>query len=93
MAKKESVTFNPSTHGKRLEGLLKEASNAKFQIESLNTIIKDQRDAAKDIGIPAKHFNQLLKIYHKDQRDDFEDTNMEILDVYDSVFKSSDGDD
>lgn len=85
---KSKVEFNPALHKEKLYNVVKEASNAKLQIESFNTVIKDQREFARDeLGVSPQLFNQLLRIYHNDQRDKFEETSQDVLDVYDSVFK------
>ena len=89
MAKKEVVEFNPATMAAALKDCIREASNHKVHIESHNDAVKEIKDRAKtELGVDGKVFNKLLKIYHKNERDQFENENSEVVDLYDSTFKS-----
>lgn len=86
--KKEKVEFNPSVHGERLEQLITEASNLKTMQESYAEKIKEQRSIAiTECGVEPKLFNQLLRIYHKQEREQFEDSADEVTSAYDQIFK------
>lgn len=89
MAKKEKVKveFDESIHGDKLKSLIKDVSDNMIIIDGYKEKIKESRDAAKEeLGVEAKMFNQLVKIYYKDAREVFEEQNDEILECYDSIF-------
>jgi len=89
MAKKEQVQFDASIHAEELQRLIKEASNEKTLIESHNEKIKELRTEAKDnCGVDPKMFNDLLKIYHKQERERFEDDKDQVVEAYDTIFPS-----
>lgn len=76
---------------KKLEASIKDVSNLMFQQETIRTQIAESRKYIKDeFGINPKTFNMLTRMYHKDQRDKLEEESMEVIDLYDSLFKSDD---
>ncbi|AAQ81535.1 dsbA [Aeromonas phage 31] len=88
--KKEKVEFNPSVHGDRLQQLIVEASNLKIQQEKYGEMVKEQKDIAKrECGVEGKLFNQLLRIYHRQEREQFEDAADEVTSAYDQIFKGN----
>lgn len=87
MAKKETVAFDASIHAEELNRLIKAASNEKTLIESHNEKIKELRTEAKEsCGVDTKMFNDLLRIYHKQERERFEDDKDQVVDAYDIIF-------
>lgn len=90
MKKAEKVEFNPATMAVDLKNCIREASNHKVHIEAHNDAIKEIKDRAKkELGVDGKMFGKLLKVYHKNERDQFENENSEVIDLYDSTFKSN----
>ncbi|UYD57580.1 double-stranded DNA-binding protein [Aeromonas phage B614] len=88
--KKQKVEFNPSVHGERLQELIVEASNLKIQQEKYAEMVKEQKAIAKtECGVEGKLFNQLLRIYHKQEREQFEDAADEVTSAYDQIFKGN----
>lgn len=86
--KKVKVEFNPSVHGERLQEIITEASNLKTMQESYAEKIKEQRNiAVTECGVDGKLFNQLFRIYHKQEREQFEDSADEVTSAYDQIFK------
>ncbi|AJD82055.1 double-stranded DNA binding protein [Yersinia phage vB_YenM_TG1] len=85
-AKKEKVEFDETIHGDELQKLIKDSSDQKIKSEGFLQIVKDNVAKAKELGIEAKKFNQLLNIYHKGIRERFEDEKTEVVDLYDSIF-------
>lgn len=89
MAKKEKVIFNEAVHGERLEYCIKQCSDHKAIIEGANEAIKELKRVAKDeLGVQPKDFSDLLKLYHKSNRDEFENKSEELLGIYDAIFTS-----
>ena len=91
MAKEQKVAveFNPATMGKDLKDCIREASDHMVHIESHKEGIKAIKDRVKDeLGVDGKLFGKLLKIYHKQERDTFENESSEVVETYDSVFKN-----
>ncbi|QQG32255.1 double-stranded DNA binding protein [Citrobacter phage CkP1] len=88
MAKeKVKVEFDEAVHGEELRKKIKEASDHKLKISGYQVLIADLRTAAKeDLGVESKTFNQLLALYHKDTRDQFEEEKDKVVELYDSVF-------
>lgn len=85
--KKQAVEFNASIHGEMLNHLIRQASDHKAIAESATEAIGELKRQAKDeLGVDSKMFGNLFKMYHKDQREEFEDQNEEVIAVYDSVF-------
>lgn len=86
--KKEKKVFNVDTDSAELAGMIKEASNVKTMIEAENDKLKDIKDRAKsELGVEASMFNAILRIYHKQERDQFETQSEEVVDTYDRIFK------
>lgn len=86
--KKEKVEFNPAVHGERLQEIITEASNLRTIQESYAEKVKEQRNIAiTECGVDGKLFNQLFRIYHKQEREQFEDAADEVTSVYDQTFK------
>lgn len=84
---KETVEFDPTVHGDQLQKYIKQCSDHKLIIESANEAIREVRKMAQEeLGVKGKEFNFLLRIYHNDQREKFEDENSELLEKYDAVF-------
>ena len=84
---KEKVEFNSQVHGDQLEHLVKQCSDHRAIIEAANDAIRDLRKTAEqDLGYPGKKFNKMLNMFHKDQRDSFEDESNEVVEDYDAVF-------
>ena len=87
MSNKEKIEFDSATHGDDLKKLIEEASDNLLTIESYQTLIKDIRDRAKDeLGVDSKLFNKILKLRHKEIREQFENENDEVLSLYDELF-------
>lgn len=84
---KTKVEFNAAVHGADLEKFIKEASNHKVIIEGANDAIREIRKRADDeLGVSGKDFNQMLRIYHKDEREKTEEETSELLEMYDAIF-------
>lgn len=87
---KSKVEFNPAEHGKDLKIAIRQASDAKIQIEASNDTIREiRKNAQENLGIDATTFNKMLTIYHKDAREKFENDSAETLEVYDAVFTNN----
>lgn len=85
--KKVAVEFDEAIHGEDLRKKIKEASDHLLKISGYRTLIADLKNAAKDdLGVDTKTFNRLLALYHKDTRDQFEEENDKVVELYDSVF-------
>ena len=86
--KKEKKVFNADTDSAELATMIKEASNVKTMMEAEADKLKDIKDRAKaELGVESSMFNALLKIYHKQERDQFETQSEEVVDTYDRIFK------
>lgn len=86
--KKEKKIFNADTDSAELATMIKEASNVKTMMEAEGDKLKDIKDRAKaELGVESSMFNSLLKIYHKQERDQFESQSEEVVDTYDRIFK------
>lgn len=86
--KKQKVEFNPSIHAERLQELIKEASNHKTLMESYAEKIAELKSLAKaECGVETKLFNQLFRLHHKQEREQFEDAADEVTSAYDQIFK------
>lgn len=85
--KKEKKEFNSDVDGADLQKMIKEASDIKTIMDAEGDKIKDIRVRAKDeLGVEPKMFNALLKIHHKQEREQFESTSEEIVETYDRIF-------
>lgn len=88
MAKKEKVEFDVTLHSEALEEMIKDASNQKTMMESYAEKIKEIKKRAKDeCGVDTGMFNDLFRIYHKQERDRFEDSKDQVVSAYDQIFK------
>ena len=84
---KEKVEFNPSVHAEQLHHIIKQCSDHRAIIESANEAIRELRKAAQDeLGYPGGKFNKMLNMFHKDQREEFENASEEVFEDYDAVF-------
>ena len=84
---KSTVEYNPSVHGDQLKHCIKQCSDHKAIIEGANEAIREIRKTAQEeLGVDGKTFNQVLKMYHKDEREKFENENDEVLEAYDAIF-------
>lgn len=85
--KKEKRVFNIDTDAADLKDMIKEASNVKTMMEAEADKLKDIKDRAKsELGVDASMFNAVLKIYHKQERDQFESQSEEVVETYDQLF-------
>lgn len=85
---KEKVEFNPQLHGDQLEHCIKTCSDHMAIIEGAREAINELKKHSRDeLGVDGKDFNRMLTIYHKDQREKFENENSDLLGMYDAVFK------
>ncbi|AZU98725.1 dsDNA binding protein [Acinetobacter phage vB_AbaM_PhT2] len=85
---KEKVEFNPALHGEQLEHCIKQCSDHKAIIEGANEAIREiRKTACEELGVSGKDFNQMLRIFHKDEREKLETENEELLEKYDAVFR------
>ncbi|ADG60139.1 transcriptional regulator [Acinetobacter phage Acj9] len=88
MAKHPKVEYNAAIHGKQLEHMIKQCSDHRAIIEGANEAIREIRKTAQDeLGYPGAKFNKMLNLFHKDQREDFENASEELQEDYDAVFK------
>ncbi len=84
---KSNVEFNVQLHGDQLEHSVKECSDHLAIITGAQEAIREIRKAAhEELGVDGKEFNKILQIYHKDQREKFENESEEILEKYDAIF-------
>lgn len=84
---KQKVEYNARVHGDALKSLIRQASDHKAIMESGATAISELKKQAKnDLGVDPKKFNALFKIYHKDEREKFEDDSEELIGEYDALF-------
>lgn len=87
MAKKSKVEFNVQVHGEQLHDFIKQASDHKAIAEGATDAIKEIRTRAREeLGVEPKDFNDMFKLYHKDQREEFENKSEEIIEMYDAIF-------
>ncbi|AHJ86832.1 double-stranded DNA binding protein [Salmonella phage STP4-a] len=85
--KKVAVEFDEAIHGEDLRKKIKEASDHLLKISGYRVLITDLKAAAKDdLGVDSKAFNQLLAMYHKDTREQFEEEKDKVVEIYDSIF-------
>lgn len=88
MSKKEKVEFDVSLHAEALQEMIKDASNQKTIMEGYAEKIKEIKKRAKEeCGVDTKMFNDLFRIYHKQERERFEDDKDQVVDAYDQIFQ------
>lgn len=79
--------FDPQRDGQKLAGMIEEALVAKSNVELYNGAIKDIRNRAKEeLGLKPAQFTKLLNIHFKRNRDEVENENEELMDLYDKAF-------
>lgn len=84
---KEKVEFNAAIHGEQLAHCIKQCSDHRAIIEGANEAIRELRKAAhENLGVDGKTFGKMLNMYHKDQREKFENESEEVLEKYDAIF-------
>lgn len=84
----ELLQENPDI-AKAVKDLIKEASNVKTQVEIHQGTLKDIKSKAKtDYGIDGKTFNKLFTLYHNQARNEFEEQNNELVQLYDVIDKA-----
>lgn len=81
----EFLQENPEVAKKVLD-LIKETSNVTTMIEAKREDLKNIKTKAKtEYGIDGKTFNKLFKLYHNQARDQYEEEQNELLDMYDAI--------
>lgn len=84
----EFLKENPDV-AKAVKALIKDASNIKTQIELQQGSLKDIKSKAKtDYGLDGKTFNKLFTLYHQQAREEFENQNNELVELYDTIDKA-----
>lgn len=84
---KNKVEFDVKIHGEQLHDFIKQSSDHKAIAESAVDAIKEIRKRAQEeLGVKPKDFNDMFKLYHKDQREEFENKSEEIIELYDAIF-------
>lgn len=84
----EFLKENPDV-AKAVKALIKDASNIKTQIELQQGSLKDIKSRAKtDYGLDGKTFNKLFTLYHQQAREEFENQNNELVELYDTIDKA-----
>lgn len=82
---KELLQQEPELQKKVME-IIKEASNITTEIELKQGSVKDIKARAKtEFGIDGKLFGKLFKLYHNQAREQFEEENTEVLEIYDML--------
>lgn len=85
----DKVVFDESTHGQTLAQLIKEASDQKTIQEAYGDKIKEIKKRAKEeLGVDGKMWGILFKLYHQQQREQFEEERDEAVELYDRVFNA-----
>lgn len=80
--------YDPNHDSEALKGLVEEAMDAKGKMELFKGSIADIRTRAKDeLGVTPSMFNKLLNLRFKQNRDEVEDQNDELIDTYDNLYK------
>lgn len=83
----KNKVFNPCMDGPLLAPFIEEAVIAKEKISLYQGSLKDIKDRAKDeLGIKPKLFNKILAIHFKRNRDEVEEENEELMEIYDNAF-------
>lgn len=76
------------TQRQKIKDAVKQASDAKLQIESHKQHIKDiAANIKEEIGMPPAFFNQLVTIYHNQDADEKQAKSDELFETYDVLFK------
>lgn len=71
-----------------VEGAIKEASNAMLHIDTQKDLIKDIGKRMKDeYEMPVATFNQLARMYHKQNKQEAETKFEAVTALYDTIFK------
>lgn len=85
---KEFLEQSPEV-AKQVMELIKDTSNITTMLEGEKAKLKDNKDRAKkEFGIDGKTFNKLFKLYHNQAREQFEEENTELLEIYDVIVKA-----
>jgi len=85
----DKVVFDESVHGQTLAQLIKEASDQKTIQEAYGDKIKEIKKRAKEeLGVDGKMWGILFKLYHQQQREQFEEERDEAVELYDRVFNA-----
>ena len=85
----DKVVFDESVHGQTLAQLIKEASDQKTIQEAYGDKIKEIKKRAKEeLGVDGKMWGILFKLYHQQQREQFEEERDEAVKLYDRVFNA-----
>lgn len=85
----DKVVFDESVHGNTLAQLIKEASDQKTIQEAYGDKIKEIKKRAKEeLGVDGKMWGILFKLYHQQQREQFEEERDEAVELYDRVFNA-----
>lgn len=85
----DKVVFDENTHGNTLAQLIKEASDQKTIQEAYGDKIKEIKKRAKEeLGVDGKMWGILFKLYHQQQREQFEEERDEAVELYDRVFNA-----
>lgn len=70
-----------------VEKAVKEASNSLTRIESERDLIKEIAGKIKEeFDIKPSEFSKLVKLYHKQSRDEEEAKAQELVELYDQIF-------
>ncbi|QAY01255.1 dsDNA-binding protein [Aeromonas phage Aswh_1] len=88
MAKKEKPVFNIHSSKKELAQLVKTCYEHMKKIEMEREGIKSAKDAAKAMGVETWKFNDVLKMYVNQNRDEVEQEKEETLDLFDELFSN-----
>lgn len=84
---KSKREFNPSVDGPELVPFLDEAMVALSEVNLAKGKLNDIKQAAKEkLGIKPGVFSKILMMRDKRNRDEVEEQNEEILEIYDTVF-------
>lgn len=84
---KSKREFNPSVDGPELVPFLDEAMIALADVNLAKGKLNDIKQAAKEkLGIKPGVFGKILMMRDKRNRDEVEEQNEEILEIYDTVF-------
>ncbi|QFR55916.1 dsDNA binding protein late transcription [Yersinia phage JC221] len=85
---KEFLELNPDV-AKQVMDLIKDTSNITTMLEGEKAKIKDNKARAKtEFGIDGKMFGKLFKLYHNQAREQYEEENNELIEMYDVIVKA-----
>jgi len=85
---KEFLAQSPEV-AKEVMELIKDTSNITTMLEGEKAKLKDNKARAKkEFGIDGKTFGKLFKLYHLQAREQFEEENTELLEMYDVIVKA-----